>query len=124
MKAEFLKKALDNLSVARYCFEHGYYDAVANRAYCAAFQAAVAALAHIGVITEKREHKWVQASFSRELIRRRKVYPGAVASFLSDMLNVRNLADYSENSISVKIASRQLARAEELIKLIHAEVKL
>lgn len=53
MKTEFLKKALDNLSVARYCFEHGFYDAAVNRAYYAAFQAAVAALAYRGISSEK-----------------------------------------------------------------------
>ncbi|NUO78996.1 HEPN domain-containing protein [candidate division KSB1 bacterium] len=123
MKAEFLQKAADNLSVARYCFEHGSYDASVTRAYYAAFQAAVAALAHAGIVTEKREHKWLQANFSRELIKRRKVYPGGVLSYLSDMLNVRNIADYSEKFISAKLASRQLAKADELYKLISAEVE-
>ncbi len=45
----FLKKAQDNLALAKYCIENGYYDASANRAYYAAFQAAIAALAVVGI---------------------------------------------------------------------------
>lgn len=32
MNTEFLKKASDNLNVARYCYEQSYYDAAVNRA--------------------------------------------------------------------------------------------
>lgn len=48
----FLKKAQDNLALVKYCFENGYYDASANRAYYAAFQAAIAALAAQGITKE------------------------------------------------------------------------
>lgn len=123
MKAEFLQKAAVNLNVARYCYEQSYYDAAVNRAYYASFQAAIAALADRDFVSAKNAHKWVQATFSQELINRRKIYPGRVASFLSDMLNVRNFADYSKTFISEKIASRQLARAEELVRLIKTEVQ-
>lgn len=45
----FLTKAQDNLALAKYCFENGYYDASANRAHYAAFRAAIAALAAQGI---------------------------------------------------------------------------
>lgn len=78
MQAEFLKKAQDNLNLAKHCLEQGLYDASANRAYYAAFQAAIAALAHAGIVNKKNDHKWVQATFAGELINRRKVYPNSL----------------------------------------------
>lgn len=124
MQAEFFKKAQDNLNLAKYCLEQGGYDASANRAYYAAFQAAIAALAHVGIINKKNDHKWVQATFVGELINRRKVYPSRLKSYLSDMLSLRNNADYSEKSVSQKLASRQLAKANEFVETIVKELKL
>lgn len=51
----FLKKAQDNLALAKHCLENGYYDASANRAYYAAFQAAIAALAAAGMSNFKQQ---------------------------------------------------------------------
>ncbi len=76
MKTEFLAKAEENLTAAHICFENGLYNACANRAYYAALHAAVAALAHRGIRRDKISHGQVQADFSGELIKRRKVYPG------------------------------------------------
>ncbi len=123
MKAAFLQKALDNLSVARYCFEHGFNDAAVNRAYYAAFQAAIAALAHAGITNAKNDHKWVQANFNSGLIKRRKVYPSHLKSYLGDMLTFRNLADYSANNLSKKIAGEQLIRAEDFVLNIRKELE-
>ncbi|OQX02032.1 MAG: hypothetical protein BWK80_58755 [Desulfobacteraceae bacterium IS3] len=47
-ETEFLDKAKNNLAVARLCYEKEFYDACANRAYFATFQAAVAALTESG----------------------------------------------------------------------------
>jgi len=49
----FLTKALQNLKVAELCFENECYDACVNRAYYAAYQAAIAALAKIGITDSK-----------------------------------------------------------------------
>lgn len=80
MAPAFLDKALANLTAAQHCFDRNLYEASANRAYCAAFQAAVAALQANGIRSDKNENKWVQASFSRELIHRRKIYPRKLRS--------------------------------------------
>jgi len=122
MQAEFLKKAQDNLTLAKHCLEQGWYDASANRAYYAAFQAAIAALAKQGIVSEKNDHKWVQATFSRELINRRKIYPSRLKSYLSDMLTLRNRADYSEVSVSQKKAAEQFARAEDFVETLTKEL--
>lgn len=121
MQAEFLKKAQDNLRLAKYCLEQGLYDASANRAYYAAFQAAISALAKAGITAKKQDHKWVQATFSRELIKRRKVYPSRLKSYLSDMLTLRNRADYAEVSVSQKRAAEQYTQAEDFVGTIVKE---
>ncbi len=49
MKTEFFDKARKNLAVAQICFEKGFYDDCANRAYYAAFHAAIAAILDRGI---------------------------------------------------------------------------
>lgn len=122
MQEVFLSKAKSNLILAKYCVENGFYDAAANRAYYAAFQAAIAALAGQGIKSEDNDHKWVQATFSRELIKRQKIYPQRLKSFLSDMLGVRNEADYSIAHVSKKVALRQLSKSEDFVGSIIQEL--
>ncbi len=121
MKTEFSAKAKENLTAAQICFENGLYNACTNRAYYAALHAAVAALAHRGIKRDKINHGQVQADFSGDLIKRRKVYPAKFRSYLYDMQLVRNKADYSADNISRKRAGRWLARIKELIGLIKKE---
>ncbi len=122
MSSMFLDKARANLTVAQYCLANGFYDACANRAYYADFQAAITALEHHGFASRKNEHKWVQSSFNGMLIKRRKIYPARFKSYLLDMLNVRNDADYFDKSVSKIIASHQQAKAEEFVEAITKEL--
>jgi len=124
MKYEFMDKARENLSAAEICFENKLYNACANRAYYAAFQAAVAALADSGIRKEKLDHKWVQAEFSGRLITRRKVYPAKVKAYLMKMQIVRNDADYKTRLVSRKKAYQQLDRAREILKLIRKRLAI
>ncbi len=119
----FLKKAQDNLVLAKYCLENGYYDASANRAYYATFQAAVAALSIEGFANPKPEHKWTQSTFNGELIKRRKIYPSRLSSYLVDMIKVRIQADYSVEFVGKKTASRQLSKAEDFVATIAKELQ-
>ena len=121
MKTEFLAKAEENLTAAQICFENGLYNACTNRTYYAALHAAVATLAHRGIRRNKIDHGQVQADFSGELIKRRKIYPAKFRSYLYNMQLVRNKADYSADNISRKRAGRWLARIKELIGLIKKE---
>lgn len=123
MKFEFLEKAKENLSAAVICFENGLYNACANRAYYAAFQSAVSALADRGVKREKIDHKWVQAEFNGRLIKRQKVYPAGMKSYLMKMQIVRDRADYSHHNVNKKSARRQIDRAGEIISSVEKELK-
>jgi len=63
----------------------------------------------------------VQADFSGELIKRRKIYPAKLKSYLYDMQLVRNKADYSDENISRQRADKWLSRIKEMIELIEKE---
>ena len=123
MKYEFMDKAKENLAAAEICFENRLYNASANRAYYAAYHAAISALADRGIKKEKLDHKWVQAEFSGRLIKRSKVYPAKVKSFLMDMQNIRNDADYEMHKVGKNAARKQLAMAREIIILVVKELE-
>jgi len=123
LKQKFLSKAKENLKIAQLSFENDCYNACANRAYYASFQAAIAALADKGFLPKGRnDHKWVQAEFSQKLIKRQKVYPARLKSSLMEMQLIRNTADYERDMVSRKDASDQLRKAQEMIGLIKKEI--
>jgi uncharacterized protein (UPF0332 family) len=111
----FLQKAQENLDIAHDAFEKGSYNASANRAYYASFQAAIAALAAEGIKKKGNPHDWVQAQFSGVLIRQRKLYSSSMRSYLIDMLEIRESADYSERMISKADAKSQVKKATEFV---------
>jgi len=119
---EFLNKAKENLTAAQVCFENGLFNACANRAYYAALQAAIAALAHKGIRRDKIDHGQVQADFSNELINRRKIYPAKLKSYLPDIQFVRNKADYTDGNVGRKVVSQLLSKVREMSGLIEKEV--
>lgn len=110
MKNKFLKKAKENPEAAEMCYEKEWHNACASRLYCSVFQAAIAALLHSGITRDKFEHKQVQADFSGELIRDRKVYPAKFKSYLPDMQTVRNRSEYTGDEITGQIAHRWLGK--------------
>jgi len=123
LKQEFLSKAEENLKSAQLNFDNEFYNACSNRAYYAAFQAAIAALSVHGIISDKNEHSWVQSEFNLQLIKKRKIYPDRLKTYLLKMQEIRNIADYSDENISKKIARRQLSQATEMIQNIEKELK-
>ncbi len=123
MKNEFLAKAKENISAAELLFDNELYNASANRAYYAAFHAAMAALAAIGVETEAISHPAVQSKFHAELIHRRKIYPSRLKSYLRVLQDERNTADYKQDSVSKKVASSQLKKAKDFVETIAREIE-
>jgi len=123
MEEIFLAKAGENIQAAELLFENEMYHASANRAYYAAFHAAVAALAHAGIELVGLGHDSVQARFNGELIRRRKVYPGRFKSYLPDLQTVRDDADYKLRLLSQRVAKRQLDKAKEYVETLQTEMK-
>ena len=121
MISEFLEKAHENLRAAQMCFEHGLYNACANRMYYASLHAAIAALERQHIKREKIDHKCIQADFSEKLITRQKVYPAKFKSYLPDMQMVRNIADYTDTRVSKKQANLWLTRAKEFVDIVSSK---
>lgn len=124
MKEGFINKARENLRVAQISFDNGFYNASANRAYYSAFQATIFALADKGLTSSTNDHKWVQAAFSGELIKRRKIYPAKLKAYLMEMQTIRNQADYTDESVSKRLAHQQLSKAKEMFTLIEKELNV
>ena len=119
-----MAKARENLAVAELSYENNHYNASANRAYYAAFQAAIAALANASIITVHRiSHGAVQSLFATELTRRRKIYPSNLKSYLPDLQRVRDDADYELKSVSKKEAFKQLKKAKDFVETIAKEIE-
>ncbi|OQX18347.1 MAG: hypothetical protein BWK80_38295, partial [Desulfobacteraceae bacterium IS3] len=76
-----------------------------------------------GIQSNKNEHAWVQSEFNLQLIKRKKVYPEKLKTYLLTMQEIRNIADYSDENISRKVARRQFSQANEMIQNIEKELR-
>ena len=123
MQIEFWQKAQENLADAEAAFEKGRFNASANRAYYAALQAAIAALANEGFASEKISHEWVQSVFNRELTYRKKIYSAQMRSVLLDMQEVRNVADYKRMMLKKSDSKIQLENAKEFVQSIQKRLE-
>lgn len=119
----WLGKAHENLAAAQLCFDHGHFNACANRLYYAMFHAGAAALAKMGSLTStaKIGHGWLQANFARQFIHQRKVYPAKFRSYLSEAYSLRQIADYEKRIISKGNALRELKKSKEFVAAIKQE---
>lgn len=116
---EFTHKARQNLTVAQWCYQEGHYDACCNRAYYAMYHAAIAALAHEGVMPSHShlDHGWVQSQFVTCFCNRRKIFPKLRNSLL-DAQTRRNQADYRPEQLNQRKANQQLQWANEFVHTV------
>jgi uncharacterized protein (UPF0332 family) len=123
--ADFWEKAGEALKVAEWAYQNGCYNEAVSRSYFAALRAALALLEAIGFrATEtKRIHFWVQSTFARECIHRRKLVPAHLAVVLSDLSELRVRADYLPEPISQTVARRALRQAQEFLGLFKGGCK-
>lgn len=95
---------------------------MANRAYYACFQAAIAAL----VLADIRppggkadwSHQFVQAQFSGVLIGRRKRFPADLRDTLSVGIRLRGQADYDRFPVNQSKVRHQLTQARIFVETI------
>ena len=92
-------------------------NSAASRAYYAMFQSAQA-LEAAGFTRATWGHAALQATFTAELISRRKMYASALRDYLSTGLRVRHVADYGAPGISQKVARRMLRRATTFVAAV------
>jgi uncharacterized protein (UPF0332 family) len=106
-----LEKALESLRAAESYLALGLSTSCASRCYYAMFQAAVVALQAGGLRSDAWSHTALQATFTHEMIHRRKIYPRQLAEFLNRELFWRNIADYGDVEISLRRAKQLVAWA-------------
>lgn len=116
----YLAKAKESLASARADNRARRYNSAANRAYYAAFQAAVAALIDAGIRPANDDwgHRFVMSQFSGKLIRRRKLLPGALRLTLNNLFDRRVKADYRSVDTSRRTADDSARRAASLVRQV------
>ncbi len=116
----YLRKARESLASAKADARARRYNSAANRAYYAAFQAAVAALIFYRVRSADSEwqHRFVAEEFSGKLIRRRKEFAASLGNALPQLFQLRIKADYELNDVSKRDADRAAGRANELVDAV------
>lgn len=118
----YLQKAEESLAGAVSEFISGRYNNAGNRAYYAAYQAAVYAVEGARFAPEDPRGRWsheaVQSVFARGLITRRKLYPAVLRAVLQRNFLVRQSADYGRDLVSEVQASRAIDRTREFLRAI------
>ena len=74
-----MERAQESLQAAELCLQAGWVNSAVSRAYYAMFQAAQVALEMAGFTRMVWSHPGLQATFTTELIHRRKIYPAPFA---------------------------------------------
>ncbi len=120
----YLRKARESLASAQADVRAKRYNSAANRAYYAAFQAAVAALISYSVKPEGRnwEHRYVNSQFSGKLIWRRELFKSGMAEVLDKLFDVRINADYKPDPVSAKHEERSVRVAREFVEEIEGKL--
>jgi uncharacterized protein (UPF0332 family) len=113
-----LERARESLRAAALCLQEGCANSAASRAYYAMFQAAQVALEHAGLGRERWSHHGLPATFTTELIQRRKIYPASLRDHLVSGLNIRQAADYRHTGVSQKTAQRLLQKAVAFVAAV------
>lgn len=99
------------------------YNSAANRAYYAAFQAAVAALITYDIRpAENWEHEFVASQFSGKLIKRRKLIGPGLRDVLEKLFDIRVDGDYRPDPVSATRAGRAVDAAQRFLSEVEAKL--
>lgn len=121
----YLTKAVESLDGAESELANRRFNNCANRCYYACFQAAIAVLLAANIQARSTGGRWrhqtVQAQFVEQLINRRRRYPPALRTVLTDSMLLRQDADYEPDGINQKQATRTLRRSREFVEITRLE---
>jgi uncharacterized protein (UPF0332 family) len=122
----YLTKARESLASAEADVAAGRYNSAANRAYYAAFQAAVASLIRESIRPESGnwQHRFVLRRFSSTLIRHRKRLPADLSAVFDDLFRTRIQGDYEPNDVSRRQAARVVKGATRFVDEVERMMKL
>src|SRR5919205_4412131 len=119
--AIYLTKAEQCLAGAALAVAHGHYNNAANRAYYAAFQAAIAALRTAGVEPPTPRywaHDFVLREYCARLARPHGAYPPRSAPVFKALQDERLKADYEVEMLGRLSGERALALAQEFVAAV------
>lgn len=116
----YMTKARESLAGAESEFVHERFNNCANRAYYAAFQAAISALLRDGIrrTDDRWPHDFVQSEFSGRLINRRRRFPSRIRDTLGQLQLLRHRADYRGITISRTDARLAVRRSGEFVDAV------
>lgn len=117
-----LERSQASLRAAGLCLEQRLFDGAVNRAYFAAFQAAICALEGEGIKRDEWTHKGVHNDFVQLFVRRRKIVPASFVGTLPGLMQLRHIADYQQPGVSQRQAERAVRSAQEFVELLIKEV--
>ena len=117
-----MAKAEESLRAADLCYAQGLYNSSLSRAYYAMFQASQVALETTGFARLEWSHAALHATFANELTRRRKMYPAHFASDLAIVLDLRHTADYRNQDLGKRQATRALNKARAFVNAIKERI--
>ena len=122
----YLRKARESLVSAKADVAAGRYNSAANRAYYAAFQAAIAALIHNDIRPAQKgwQHKFVINQFSGKLVKRRKMFPAGLVPTIERLFQVRVVGDYETVDVSKGDAGKSFRNATLFVEEIERTMKL
>jgi len=112
-----LDRAVAELGASALLAENGFAAQAVSRAYYAAFYAAEAALAELGVVRSK--HAGVVSAFGQLLVRDRGLDPNA-GRHLRSLFERRSRADYDPAEVPIAEAERALVDARLVVEVITA----
>jgi uncharacterized protein (UPF0332 family) len=117
-----LQKAIESLAGAESEYAQARFNNSANRAYYAAFQAAVAALLQHGIHASgsRWPHQFVHAEFADKLVNRRHLYPARLRKTLEELQRIRHQADYRGSTITEARARRSMRLSREFVRAVSA----
>ncbi len=118
----FLHRSAQNLQAAELLLNAALYDASANRAYYAAFDAAFVACLHFGVPIVP-DHAKVLSAFCGELVARRKIFPADMKKMLYDLQQNRIRADYGNAALSKNVAQTSMKTAITIVSTITEKIR-
>ncbi|MGH2558688.1 MAG: HEPN domain-containing protein [Thermomicrobiales bacterium] len=119
-----LRKAAECLLGAESEYTNRRFNNSANRCYYACYQAAVVAISRAGIRPGKDgawSHRAIQAQFGGHLVYRRKLYPSDLRDTLSQLMVLRQTADYRTDDVSEIQAARALRRAKALVEVVRRQ---
>ena len=116
----YWRKAVESLAGAQSECASARYSNCANRAYYAAFQAAISTLLQNGIRhpAGRWPHTFVQSEFVGKLINRRRSFPSELRGTLAELQSVRHRADYGGAMIARSDAARSLSQSQKFIDAV------